>query len=195
MSILRKPAYTIIELLVAILISAILLAATVSTYGLFRRSINADQARASLSQNGRVAMDRITRELRLTPEILTTLPTSPSDTSVPEPNSIEFEDGYVASTDPSYLTYHRYYLNGTTLEEDIKQYYFASAPSVRVDAKSVDSSGNAPISSVISTQAIAQEVALFALYGSKPLQVYITTTDLPSGQSYPLRTDVTPRNL
>ena len=194
MSTVHKPAFTLVELLVAIIISSVLIAITVQTYTLFRRAVVQDESRSGLNQNGRVALDRMTRELRLTPELLSVFPLTPADTSVPEPHQVEFQDGYVSSSDPSYLTYHRYYLSGTTLQLDVKQYYFSAQPTVRVDAVSVDGSGNPPIAQVISTQSIAQEVTSFNLYGHKPLQVLLTTGDNFT-QSYSLRSQITGRNL
>lgn len=192
----RSKAFTLVELLVAISISSILIVVSVSVYNLFRRSTIADQAKSDLSQNARVALDRLTRELRQTPDIVTQLPASPSDTTVVEPNEIEFEDGNVSVGDPDYLTYHRYYLAGTTLEMDIREYYFASDTSTRVHWNDRDASNNLPIAHVISTQAVAQDVSGFVLYGQKPVEVILTTSDpaLP-GQTYQLRTYLTGRNI
>ena len=194
MSTVPRTGFTLVELLVAIIISSILIGVTVQTYTLFRKAVVQDESRSQLNQNGRVALDRLTREIRLTPELLTIFPANVADNSVVQPEEIEFQDGYVSVMDTSYLTYHRYYLNGTTLELDIKQYYFASQPTVRVDAASVDSSNNPPISQIISTQAIAQEVSSFNLYGRKPLQIVLTTSD-NFNQLYPLRSNVTGRNI
>lgn len=184
-------AFTLIELVVAIAISSVLVATTVQVYTLFRKAVIQDQSRSDLNQNARVALDRLTRELRLTPELLTQFPATTSDNSIAEPNQVEFEDG---SANAVAFTYHRYYLSGSTLELDTKQYYFSSQPNVFVDAASLDSSGHSPIAQVTSTQAIAQGVSLFSLYGHKPLLIYITTSD-NFGQTYPLRSMATGRNI
>ena len=188
-----KSGFTIVELLVAIIISSVLVGVTVQTYTLFRRAVVQDESRSGLNQNGRVALDRMTRELRLTPQLLTVFPTGPAD-PLPQPNGIEFQDGYQATTDQEYLTYHRYYLNGSTLQLDIKRYVFSSQPTVRVDATSYDSYGNPPVAQIISTQSIALGVKSLVFYGYKPLQVLLTTAD-NFNQSYPLRSQITERNL
>src|SRR5258708_6585507 len=102
----RQPAYTLIELLVAVLVSSLLISATISIYGLYRKSMLRDQSRADNDQNGRVALDRMAREIRQANALVTALPAS----------EIEFEDGHAGD-----LSYHRYYLSGTALELDTKQ--------------------------------------------------------------------------
>jgi prepilin-type N-terminal cleavage/methylation domain-containing protein len=185
----RQFGFTVIELLVAVIISSVLISLTIATYNLFRKTAIADQSKSDLDQNGRVAIDRLTRNIRQTPDIVTILPDDANDTSVAEPHEIEFEDGNTGD-----LTYQRYYLNGTTLELDTKEYYFTADPSTRVHWNTRDASSNLPVAHVISTQDIALNVSNFTLYGYKPVEVYLTTSD-PSGQKFMLRTAVTGRNL
>jgi len=185
----RSTGFTLIELLVAMVISSILISLTISIYGLFRKSIIVDQSRSDIVQNGRVAIDRLTRDIRQTTAIVTALPDNASDNTVTEPHEIEFEDGNAGD-----LTYRRYYLNGATLELDIKEYYFAAQPSTRVHWNDLDASGHGPLAHVISTQDIALDVSQFTLYGYKPIQIFITTSD-PTGQSFTLRSSITGRNI
>ena len=185
----QQPGFTLVELLVAMIISSILVSITISIYGLFRKSIVIDQSRSDIVQNGRVAIDRITRDIRQTTGIVTVLPDDTSDNSVAEPHEIEFEDGNAGD-----LTYRRYYMNGTILELDVKEYYFAADPTTRVHWNDLDSNGNPPVAHVISTQDIALDVSRFDVYGYKPVQLFITTSD-PTGQSFSLRSYITGRNI
>jgi prepilin-type N-terminal cleavage/methylation domain-containing protein len=185
---MKRSAFTLIELLVAMAISAILIGASSSVYSLFRRSISQDQQTADFSQNARVALDRITRELRQTPDIVTDLPTDPSDPNTVEPHLIQFENGHLND-----LSYLKYYLNGTRLEMDTIEYYFSYDPGHRVKWNAVGNGGAAPLNRVISTQDIADNVLDFSLYGVNSIQVIITTGD-GLGSSYILRTTITPRN-
>ena len=184
----RNKGFTLVELLVAMLISSLLISVTVAVYSAFRKTLAADQSAADLSQNGRVALDRISRELRQTPEIVTVLPTDQSDVSVTQPGEVEFQDGHADD-----LTYKRYYINGSYLELDTEEYYFASDTSTRVAWNSVGTSGDSPVKHVISTQIVAETVSSLALYGGKPLEVIISTTD--GKQTVTLRTNVNERNL
>lgn len=191
---MHRKAFSLIELLIAISVSSILVAITISTYGLFRRGIAQDNAKAQLSQNGRVALDRISREVRVTPQVITQFPDNAADPSPIQPHEIEFQDGFLAISDPSYLTYHRYWLSGTILMMDVKEYVFTSNPGVRVLAGSTDGGGNPPVSNIISSQAIALSVTSLIFYGAKPLEIDLTTSDV-TGQSYFLRTTVSGRNI
>jgi prepilin-type N-terminal cleavage/methylation domain-containing protein len=184
-----RRGFTLVELLVAIIISSLLIGMTASIYSLFRRSMAADQAKADIAQNARVAMDRLSRELRQTPDIVTEFPTDPSDTSVSQPGEIEFENGHASTGDDDYLTYHRYYIDRGVLKLDVKEYYLADDPDHRVRWNSPGS----PLSDVISTQDIATGVQSLVGYENQTLQLTLTTTDGGS-QHLPLRTTIYKRN-
>jgi type II secretory pathway pseudopilin PulG len=187
----RKPAFTVVELVVALFISSILVSATTATYSLFRRSLIIDQSRVNLSQNARIVIDRLSRELRLTQDVVTTVPANVSDLSVSQPGQIEFQDG--AAND---LTYRRYYISGSTVELDIKEYLYPSgtsgAPTGRVLWNAPAISGKTPVANVISTQDIADNAQSFVFYGGDFLQLYFTTTD--GLQSFTARTTILGRN-
>ena len=183
----KKFGFTLVELLVALVISSILIGATVSTYTLFRKAVAEDQNRAALTQNGRVAFDRISRELRQTSLVVTTLPSSPDDTSITEPGEIEFEDGHTND-----LTYHRYYVDGSMLKLDTIEYYFADDSGIRVPYNATRPNGDLPVRHVISTQDVAEDVASIAFYGTQPLEFQMTTTD--GKQTFTIRTKLYERN-
>lgn len=170
------------------LVSGILVGITVSTYSLIRTSMNLDTMKADSAQNARVAMERMSRELRQAAEVVTMLPSSAADTSVVQPHEIEFEDGHAND-----LTYKRYYLDGTTLQMQVKEYYFSTAPSTRVQWNAVGGSGEAPIAAIITTQDIADMVQSLTLYESDVFQVQIVTGD-GMNQAYHLQTSVAGRN-
>lgn len=185
----RKSAFTLVELMVALLVSGILISITASTYGLFRKSISRDQVRADLNQNARISLDRLSRELRQTPDILTILPVDLDDTSVTQPGEIEFEDGH--SND---LSYRRYYVDNHTLKLDLKEYYFSYQTDVRVHWNSMGNGGVSPIVRVISTVDVADNVESIAFYGEDQIWIYMTTSDT-QGQVYNLRTLISARNM
>jgi len=184
----KRRAFTLIELLVAIAVSSILIVTAVSMYTLIRNSITLDQSRGDMEQNANIALDRLSRDLRQTPDVVTVLPASTTDASVPKPHEIEFEDGHTND-----LTYRRYYLNGSVLELDTKEYYFASNPATRVKWNAT-SGGTSPVSAVISTQDIADMVQTLNVYGNDSvMQVEVITTD-GGTQTFSLRTTVEGRN-
>jgi len=184
----KRAGFTLIELLIAVSVSTILVVATVQLYTLIRNAITQDQNRADMAQNARVSLERLSRDLRQTPDVVTVMPADASDNSVTEPNEIEFQDGHAND-----LTYRRYYLDGTQLELDTIEYYFASAPSTRVKWNAT-SGGNPPVESVISTQDIADMVQTLNVYGNDSvMQVEVITTD-GANQTFSLETTVEGRN-
>lgn len=184
----KRAGFSLTELLVALVVAGILVALTTSVYNIFRVSLAKDTARANAVQNARIAVDRLSRELRQSPAVVTDLPNDPSDNSVAQPGLIEFEDGHANN-----LTYRRYYLNGTTLTLQIKEYYFASSPTTRVHWNQTGPGGTTPVSAVLSTQDIAEMVKSISFYGDAEVQTVITTGD-ESIQDYVLRTTVERRN-
>lgn len=184
----KKPGFTLIELLVAIIVSSILISITVSVYNLFRRSMLIDQSKSDIVQNARISFDRLSRDLRQTPDLVTSLPADVNDNSVTEPHEIEFEDGNAND-----LTYRRYYIVGTTLKIDTKEYYFSGSPAIRVRWNATGGSG-VLVSHVISTQDVADSVDSISFYGSNQIQVLLVTAG-ENNQSFPLRTTIFGRNL
>jgi len=185
---MRKTGFTIIELLVAMIISGILVGIATQTYTLFRKSMNLDQSRAEIAQNGRLVTDRLSRELRQTPDVVTIFPASPNDNSVPQPGEIEFQDGNAND-----LTYRRYYVVNGTLKLDIKQYTFTYAPNQRVLWNAVGNNGEAPTATVLSTQDVADDMQSMVFYGDNLLEMIISTGD-SYNQTFSLETTVLGRN-
>ena len=184
MPFIKKPGFTVIELTVAMVVSGLLVGMTVATYTIFRKSIVQDQAKADIDQNGRVALDRITRDLRQTHYIVTTLPV---DSSGSQPGEIEFENDHALPGDADYMSYHRYYIDaGGTLELETK-YYMLNGVKVTYAAGG--------ISTVISTVPIANTMANLAFYSpdGDSVQVMVSTTD-GHAQTYQLRSTVYKRN-
>ena len=71
-----------------------------------------------ISQNGRVFFDRLSRELRQTPEIVTGLPATKDVIGFPPAEEIEFQDGHDIET----IEYIRYYLDGNLVKRQRKKY-------------------------------------------------------------------------
>lgn len=187
---MKRPGFTLVELMVAVTISSILVGATISIYSLFRRAIELDSERAQIAQNGRVAMDRLSREIRQSPDIVTNIPAIPvnlDDISANSPE-IEFENGHIPD-----LTYHRYYISNNVLELDTKEYYFSGDPSTRVKAIATPPFGQSLVSHVISTQDIAERVQNIYFYGDDEIEIILQTMDT-NNQTNQLRTLITRRN-
>lgn len=184
-----KPGYTLIELLIAMLVSSILIGITTSTFTLFRKSITQDQTQVDLTQNARISEERIARELRQTREVITVLPTSSADTTVTEPHLIEFENGHAEVGDSDYLYYYKYYLSGTTLELDTKKY------TVSPSTTAVKWNTAGATATVLSTVTVAESVSDISFYAptTSSTQFTVTTSD-GANKTYALRTTILKRN-
>jgi prepilin-type N-terminal cleavage/methylation domain-containing protein len=185
----RKPGFSLVELLVAMVISGILVGLTTSVYSLFRRSLSRDQGTADISQNARIVFDRLSREIRQSPDMSTELPADPSDNTVTQPYAVEFENGH--ATD---LTYRHYFVQNSVLELEQKEYYCLHEPSVRVRNVPASCSVSDPITAnVLSTTDIADHVQSIAFYGDRVIEAVIITAD-GNGQTYTLRSFIYRRN-
>ena len=185
----RLAGFTLIELLVAMIISSILISVTSSTYLLFRRSLARDQAKADITQNARIALDRMSREIRQSRGIITDLPNTISDISVAEPHEIEFNDGHLELGDPTFPSNRRYYVSNGVLKLDIRQYSLNNVPILYLGPD-----GSSPTMAVLSTQDVAERVSDLSFYGTGSIFLaYITTTDGET-QNYTLTSTIIKRN-
>jgi len=132
--------FTLLEILVSLSLFTLAIILVGSMYSLSQRSYNKGAGKGELVQNARVSLDRITRELRQSVNIVTDLPETDDDPLDPPAEEIFFQDGH----DASQITYLRYYLIGTDLERSHIVYYFPSEPDTYVTYDSVDQNGNPP---------------------------------------------------
>ena len=78
-------------MLVSIMIAVLVVITVTSVYFFSQRSYRAGEIMAEITQNGRIIMDRITREIRQAREIVIELPNEDIDS----PSEIIFHDGHV----------------------------------------------------------------------------------------------------
>ena len=186
---MKLKAFTLVELLVAIIVSSILITSTASIYSVFKRSMIRDQQKVDLSQNARIILDRLSRELRQANTIQTSFPTNASDQEIAQPHEVEYESGHSIDKD-----YYRFYLVGTVLKMDSIEYYFSYDPEHRARWNDIGNGGEEPIKRVISTQDIADNVSEFNIYQDGIMTLEVKTSD-GQGQDYVLRTKIEPRNI
>lgn len=116
--------FTIVEVLITVTIFVLIVVILFSIYWASQKFYQRGEARAELLQNGRVVLERMTREVRQAEEIITALPQMPDNPDNPPPQEIEFQDGHIPSP-YQYLGsdyyYVRYYL-ATSSQELYRQY-------------------------------------------------------------------------
>jgi len=138
-----------------------------------------------LVQNGRVAFDRLSRELRQSVEITTPLASSSSEAE----NEILFQDGH----DSDEITYIYYYLSGTNLRRAKIAYYFDEEPSVYVRYNSRNEVNDPPEDVVLEDKIVGEYFENIEFWGEYGL-VYASSTLANRNEEFKIRTDIFSRN-
>lgn len=147
----------------AVFIVVILL--TGSIYSLSQKSYKKSSDMAELTQNNRVFLDRLSRELRQSVNIITALPPTNSDPLNPPAEQIIFQDGHNANQ----ITYIRYYLNGADLMREHSAYYFSAEPSTYVAYNSVGQNGQPALFKNLENRIIGEYFNQIKFWGSNDL--------------------------
>src|SRR3989304_6475200 len=85
-----KRAFTLVEILTAVFLGSIIIIAAYSVYLMSYKSYQRHAASAELTQNARIALERMTREIRQAKDITTILPADAGGA----PSAIQFQDGH-----------------------------------------------------------------------------------------------------
>ena len=148
----RQNGFTMLEIIVSLALFVIVIILVSSIYLLSQKSYNKSSDLAELTQNARVCLDRLSRELRQSVNIITALPPTDSDPANPPAEQIFFQDGHEISQ----ITYLRYYLDGTNLMREHKAYYFASEPTVYVAYNTTDQYDQPPTEVILENRIIGE---------------------------------------
>lgn len=177
--------FNLLEVIVSISLFIIIVLLINSLFLVSQKSFTSGTNRGELTQNIRVVVDRLSRELRQAAAIATTLPAS-SSTPV---NEILFEDGH----DISEINYIRYYLNGSDIKREYRFYYYASAPATHVRWNSIDGFGNSPTASTTEDYIVGQYLSSMQFWGTHNL-INIKIELLKAGKTSKIETAVNKRN-
>jgi prepilin-type N-terminal cleavage/methylation domain-containing protein len=165
MKIFNKKGFTILEVSVSVSLFALAVVLVGSMYTVSQRAYNSGSDQGELSQNIRVSLDRISRELRQSKEIITAMPNDGDDSGNPPVNEIFFQDGH----DMNEISYIRYYLNNSDLMRSHIAYYFSVLPDEYVRWDSVDESGDSPEVIVLENRIVAEYFNKLQFYGENGL--------------------------
>ena len=111
--------FTLVEILITITIFLLVSIAVFNLFSFSQRFYSQGTTRAELLQNGRVILERMSREIRQAEEIVTPLPQVSDNPDNPPFSEIEFQDGHKPSPYEdlgSDYYYIRYYLSTSTGE-------------------------------------------------------------------------------
>jgi len=163
--------FTMMETLLAVGIGATIIAVAGSIYFMGVKTYRIKNLSAELVQNGRIAMDRMSREIRQTSEIAVTLPAEEEESL---PDEIIFRDGHAEDID-----YIRYYLNNGDLKREERFYYFESdAEKNHVICGAIGESGESPIWDTVKDQVIAENLSNLGFFGEPLVHIRLILSKL-----------------
>ncbi|HLC38950.1 MAG TPA: prepilin-type N-terminal cleavage/methylation domain-containing protein [Patescibacteria group bacterium] len=176
----NQAGFSLMELLVAITVSLLILGSIYTVYAVSQKSYKTGSAQTDLTQNARIGLERISRELRETEEIATVLTATKDNPLVA--HEISFRDSNFEK-----IRYIKYYLSGTDLKRQIYHYYVDSAE-VWVSYDTSDAVLSSDEDTIISSN-----ITGLTLYGTSIITIDLTATQ--GSQTINLQTEIKPRNL
>jgi len=161
----NNSGFTLLEIIVSLSLFAFLMLLVNSMFVMSQNAYNQGSDQGELAQNARVSIDRLSREIRQSEDVVTLMPIIDNDIAFPPVNELFFQDGH----DLSQVTYVRYYLNGTDLMRSRIAYYFTVDPSIYVRWDSLDGSLNPPQSVVLEDRIIGEYFDSLRFWGDNGL--------------------------
>lgn len=162
----NKKGFTLVEIIISLSISALIFILLSQVYLLAQNTYLQTDSRAEISQNGRVILDRMIREIRQTPDIITEIPATATE---PIFSEIMFQDGH--NTDQ--IKYIRYFLDGSKIMRQSIVYFFPSQSLYYVHSYDTDKNPphNPPASLVLDERIVGEHVSDIEFYGKQPLNI------------------------
>ena len=183
----NQKGFTLSELMIAVLISLLLVIIVTNAFSLNQKAYNKSNTKAELTQNGRIVLDLMARELRQTNEIVTSLPLDDSNPALVA-HELKFEDGH---TD-SHIQYIRYYLDGTDLKRQIIVYYFETDESAYVYWDDFDAFGG-PEELILEDRLIGENFSSLNFYGNGNINIDLVLDK--KNEQIEIKSIINPRNI
>lgn len=180
----KNRGFTLIELTIAMVIGLIIIILVTTTFALGQKTFRQSNWRAELTQNGRVTLDLMSRELRQAQVIVTALPAGDSNPA----HELQFEDGHTTYQ----IQYIRYYLSDGALNRQIIAYYFETNPGTYVHYNDVDAFGP-PESIILEDKIIGENFSGLNFFGQDNISIEMTLQK--SGEEIKIKAIINPRNI
>lgn len=164
-----KAGFTLTEIVSVMTISVAVMVMIYNIFIVSQRAFLAGDNFLEISQNARILLDRLSRELRQTPAIATDLPPDQSQIGFPPAPEIMFQDGH----DQPEIVYLRYYLDQNSVNRQKLYYFFDEEPGTKVEWDATDSFGQPPEQAIIEEKIIAEYVEQMRFYGNSLTTVEI----------------------
>ncbi len=117
-----KNGFTLPETMMAMAVVFLVLGAILLTFNFSQRVYRGGEAGAEITQNGRVLLERLTREVRQAKEIVTELPSSELQAT----STLMFEDGHIST--PYYYIRYFYDENASQVKREVIGFFFSGDP-------------------------------------------------------------------
>ena len=172
------PGFTLSELLVAMAVGLLVINALWIIYLVSNKSFKSGSNKYEVAQNAKIALEKMSRELRETNEIISVLP---PDASSPA-DKITFRDANYAKI--RYITYH---LSGTDLNRRLTHYYLSNPDDWVISTT--------PEATLVTDEdiPIATNLTNIKFYGQSLITIEISGQ--VSSEKIDLTTNVKPRNI
>lgn len=181
-----SKGFTLSEILVAIFIFLLVIRAIYSGHLLSYRSYQAGEKTAEIDQNGRVILERMSREIRQTREIINEFP----DQEINATDSIEFEDGHATGS----YHYIHYFKEGAEVKREVRAYYFSGDVDALVPWDAEPPSGQTRETKILENQKVIGEyVKSLGFWGPKLININLILEK--EDKSLKLKTKIFGRNL
>ncbi len=195
LSVKNKSGFTLLETLFAVSISMLLFFIITYLYTVNQNVYKTADKKNEITQNARVVIDRISREIRQTQDMVSDLP---PDASNPAelPQEIIFQDGHnnIDNNNPATsIQYIRYYLDGHNLMRQTIAYYFSDEPGTYTHWYAKDKTGQSPLMTSTTPRIVGEYIDDISFWGDKLININITLSK--ENQTQTIFTSVYGRNL
>lgn len=165
----NQAGFTLTEIISVLTISVMVMVMVYNIFIISQRTFITGDNFLEISQNARILLDRLTRELRQTPAIATDLPPDQEQVGFPPAAEIMFQDGH----DEPEIVYLKYYLNQNQVIRQKLYYFFNEEPTTKVRWDATDSFGQPPEQAITEEKIIAEYVEQMLFYGDNQTTVEI----------------------
>ena len=198
-----QKGFTLTEIVVVIAILVLITVVVYSVQVMSQRAYREGEISLEITQNGRIILERVSRELRQAKDMVTELPQIPDNPGNPPLSEIEFEDGHTPSPYEdlgSEYYYIRYYVSddSTDLKRQYRVYCFDDCSVCDSyfrwdDSRLVDSVEENTHPCDLEEVIIGEYVTDLKFWGSNLINIFITLSK--DGKKIDLETKIFGRNF
>jgi len=196
----RMFGFTIIEMLIVIAIFCLVVGLVLNIFVFSQNFYRQTENNLELLQNGRIILERISRDLRQAAEMVTALPQVPDNPDNPPTQEIEFQDGHAPSPYQdlgSNYYYIRYYLDSDSKEVHRQYRIYCFEPCAVCSSyyrwNDIDEQGFQPQACNLEDEVVGEYLLDLRFWGSGLIGIALDLSK--SGQVINLKTAIWARNF